>query len=152
MSRFQSKRPPEAMDAATIEEIVVYNMEKAERMLVDAKAALSPETSVNRAYYVVFYATTALLATEGKTGRSHSGLRETFGKDFVHPCIVPKELSTLYGKLEMRRYQADYGDRIILTDEDAQESIAQAQEFLRQIFFVLQRIMPKTFGGKHITF
>lgn len=131
------------MDEATRKEIAVWNLEKAGRMLVDAREAKNPETAVNRAYYAAFYAATALLATEGKVGKSHSGVRETFGKDFVHTGVVPKELSTLYGKLEVRRYRSDYGDRVEVTAEDAMESIVQSKEFCDQVRKALEKIMPE---------
>ena len=57
--------------------LVLHRFERAETSLQEAKDELArknPRLAVNRAYYTVFYAMRAFLATVGKDSSKHSGI------------------------------------------------------------------------------
>jgi len=56
-------------------------------------------TAVNRAYYAIFYAANALLATQGLSRGKHSGVIAAFRQYFVKPGLIEVEYSRTYGRL-----------------------------------------------------
>ena len=63
-------------------------------------------TAVNRAYYAVFYATNALLATLGLARSKHSGAIAA-SQHFVKPGIIESEYSSIYGRTMEDRHTGD---------------------------------------------
>jgi len=69
------------------QEVVLY-IRQANRMLEVADRNLADgfyESAVNRAYYAIFHAANALLATKGLSRSKHSGVIATFRQHFVKP-------------------------------------------------------------------
>jgi uncharacterized protein (UPF0332 family) len=64
--------------------------------------------AVNRAYYVFFYAATALLLTIDLTRSRHSGVMSAFREHFVRSGIFSVEDSDAYGKAFQLRNVTDY--------------------------------------------
>ncbi len=68
-------------------EVALY-VENAQQMLKVAAHNLADGfygSAVNRAYYAIFYAANALLATQGITRSKHSGVIAAFRQYFVRP-------------------------------------------------------------------
>lgn len=65
-------------------------------------------TVVNRAYYTIFYAANALLATKGLERSKHSGVLAAFREHFVKTGIIETEYSTYYGAAMNARHASDY--------------------------------------------
>ena len=65
-------------------------------------------TAVNRAYYAIFYAASALLLTKGITRSKHSGVISAFRQYFVKPGLIEAEYSRIYGKVMTSRVDSDY--------------------------------------------
>lgn len=55
--------------------------------------------AVNRAYYAIFYAANALLATKGLERSKHSGVIAAFRQHFVKTGLVDAEFSRFSGPL-----------------------------------------------------
>ncbi len=53
----------------------------------DSKAA-AYTFAINRAYYALFYAVSALLLEEGRRFSKHSGVRAAFNRDLVKPGLT----------------------------------------------------------------
>lgn len=64
--------------------------------------------SITRAYYAMFYAARALLASKGIAAKSHGGTLQRFAETFVKPGLVPAEMSSMLGAAMELREQADY--------------------------------------------
>lgn len=82
-------------------EIELY-MSHADEMLQVAEHNLAEgfySTAVNRAYYAVFYAANALLATQGLSRGKHSGVVAAFRQHFVKPGLIEAEYGRIYGQL-----------------------------------------------------
>lgn len=74
--------------------LVAYRLKEAHEVLLDAQKLLrdhgSPRSVVNRAYYAMFYAVLALLATIGIGSAKHSGVIALFDLHFVKTGVYGK--------------------------------------------------------------
>ena len=96
-----------------------------------AEAAL--RGAVNRAYYAMFYALLALLATRQLGTSRHSGAISLFDREFVKTGLFPRELSRALHLAFDRRQEHDYGEMIPLTREIAEETLQDARVFVAAI-------------------
>ena len=67
-----------------------------------------PGVAINRAYYVFFYAATALLLTLDLTRSKHSGVMAAFREQFVKPGLFSVDDSQAYGEAFEARNVTDY--------------------------------------------
>ncbi|MDK9698669.1 MAG: HEPN domain-containing protein [bacterium] len=69
-------------------ELVALHLKRAERFLVEANFTLTNEffdAAINRSYYAMFHAVTAVLKTEDVARSSHAGVIAAFNQFFVKP-------------------------------------------------------------------
>lgn len=93
------------------EELVNYWLEKSEESIASAKSEIEHDRlsfAVNRLYYAMFYAMTAILTAKGETYSKHSGVRAALHRDFIKVGKIDIEVGKLYDKLFNARHQADY--------------------------------------------
>ncbi len=104
-----------------------YRLERAKTTLDDAQNLYnlqgSPVSIVNRAYYSMFYAALALLATVNKESRKHSGVLALFDQMFIKTNKLPKEMSKMLREAFNTRQAGDYED-------NAHVDIAKATQIL----------------------
>jgi uncharacterized protein (UPF0332 family) len=86
--------------------------------------------SVNRAYYAVFYAASAMLLTKGIERRKHSGVISAFREHFIRGGPIEAEYSNVYGETLVIREDADYAVEIPVDQEMARTALDQAQRFV----------------------
>ena len=96
--------------------------------------------TVNRAYYAMFYALLALLATRQLGTSRHSGALALFDREFVKTGVLPRELSRTLHLAFDRRQRHDYGEMIPVSPEIAHQSLADAQAFVAAIESYLHSI------------
>ena len=89
-------------------------------------------SSVNRSYYAVFYAATALLLSIGETRSSHHGVLSAFRQHFIKTDRWLIEFSDLYGNLIADREASDYLIFVKTSATDAQDSLRYARRFVEQ--------------------
>lgn len=88
--------------------------------------------SLGRAYYAMFYAAEALLSDRGLRYRKHAGVSSAFGEHLVKTGEVdPKYHRWLLDGFD-QRVQGDYGFDFEPGEQDAEELISKAIEFLRE--------------------
>jgi uncharacterized protein (UPF0332 family) len=90
-------------------------------------------TTVNRAYYAVFYAANALLATRHMERSKHSGVIAAFREHFVKTGLIEPEYSDGYGEAMDTRQRGDYTLELVLDEARARELIEQAEKFVSRI-------------------
>ncbi len=120
------------MDLSTHKEITLY-MENAYESLSAARLNLDNDfysAAINRAYYAIFYAANAMLATKKLNRSKHSGVLAAFRQHFVKTKMVPPELSDTYGQVMDNRHVGDYELYTGVTKEDVEVDIERTQEFL----------------------
>lgn len=95
------------------EDIIQYRINRAKESLEEAKLlALSNywNTTVNRLYYVIYYAATAYFIKIEKTTSSHSGTKTLFNQELIKTKLLDLEFGILYNNLFNMRHEGDYAD------------------------------------------
>ena len=94
---------------------------------------IDPSTASNRAYYAVFYAVSALFASEGRTYSRHSAIEAAVHRDLVNTGRWTEDLGAAYRELHRLRMDADYDVSTFPTAERAQEAVQQAQTIVEAV-------------------
>lgn len=89
--------------------------------------------SINRAYYVVFYAIKAILALEGIDFKRHKDAIGYFNKNYVATGIFPRDVGKYLGRIKLKREEGDYTDFYIASETEAKEQIDRAKYILEII-------------------
>jgi uncharacterized protein (UPF0332 family) len=124
------------MKPEQLEDLIRYRMEQARETLHEAQILLDEAAlrgALNRAYYAMFYALLALLATRQLGTSRHSGALALFDREFVKTGVFPRELSRSLHLAFDRRQRHDYGEMTSVSYEVAEDTLAQAKEFVTAI-------------------
>jgi uncharacterized protein (UPF0332 family) len=119
-----------------LEDLLRYRMEQAHETLREAEILLNESAlrgAINRAYYAMFYALLALLATKQLGTSRHSGVLALFDREFVKTGMFPRELSRSLHLAFDRRQTYDYGEMSPASRQTAEETLADAQTFVAAI-------------------
>jgi len=111
-------------------------LRKAERKLRAARELLKIgeyEDTASRAYYCMFHAAKAALASEQSFPKTHEGTIREFGLKLVKGGKLPKELGAIFSDARSLRETADYAVTPVIGLEDAKWSVEAAERFLGQI-------------------
>jgi len=103
------------MKPEQLEDLLRYRMEQAHETLREAEILLKESAlrgAINRAYYAMFYALLALLATKRLGTSRHSGALALFDREFVKPGVFPRELSRTL-RLAFDRHEQDSCEKIM---------------------------------------
>lgn len=123
------------MDEATLKEVKLY-IENADESLSVAQLNLSNDfypAAINRAYYAIFYAANAVLATKKLARSKHSGVLSAFRQNFIKTGVLPTELSTIYGQVMDDRHEGDYEIMTATSNDDALIDVQQARQFVDEV-------------------
>ncbi|MCX6580223.1 MAG: HEPN domain-containing protein [Candidatus Aminicenantes bacterium] len=120
-----------------IKEIVKYRIEQAEDALKDAVLLFNSggglRSVINRSYYVMFYATLALIAAKGMGSSKHSNAISIFDKEYVKTGYFSKEMSKLLHKAFNLRVESDYKEFNIISRDETSIILEGAKFFLETI-------------------
>jgi uncharacterized protein (UPF0332 family) len=120
------------MDEVTRKEALLY-IENADKALNVAQLNLDNDfyaAAINRAYYAIFYAANALLATKKLARSKHSGVLSAFRQHFIKTGLLASELSEIYGQILDDRHEGDYEIITATSKEDAEFDVNQARHFV----------------------
>lgn len=115
------------------EEIVAYRLEKSERDLRSDKALAevsSWDGVINKLYYAAFHAVSALPEYYDIKHRSHSGAKAMFELHYVKTAKLNPNWGNFYTHLFEERYDSDYEDFAVFTEEQVSPLISQTEEFI----------------------
>lgn len=101
------------MSKSSEKEYVEYRLNLAKDTLEAAKLLASDNhwnSVINRLYYSCFYAITALLYKHGINAKTHSGIKQQFGLNFIKPGLIEKSMAEIYIDLFDYRQLGDYAD------------------------------------------
>lgn len=121
-----------------------YRIEKASRNLRIAQQNFQLaqyEEAVSKSYYYILTAMRALIALHHQEARTHEGVITLFQKLFVQPKLFPKEFNRAIKTLRSLRQDADYGDFIEISREQAAQGLRHAAEFLKRAEEVMVRML-----------
>ena len=114
-------------------EYIAYRLSRAHEAFRDAKLLAVNQAwnaSINRLYYVCFYAASALLLKNDINNKTHNGQLSQFNLHFIKTGIIPTEYGRLYARLMDWRQKGDYGDLFDSTKETVDLVLAPVEEFL----------------------
>ena len=92
------------------DEHIHYRIKRARETYKDAQMLFemgSINSSVNRLFYSAFYATIALLLNKNIKVKTHKGVQQKLGEEFVLKGLISKELAKAYSILSDYRHKGD---------------------------------------------
>lgn len=122
------------MDSLNGKDLAEYRLQSAEERLKAARLLLEKQMysdAVSRAYYAVFQAARAVLATKGLDSRKHSGIIGLFNQQFVKSGVLPKDYGKILKSCRDLREAGDYDDFYLVSREEALNAMENASRFIR---------------------
>ena len=116
--------------------IVIYRLKRADETLVETNDLIRMSHwhgAANRLYYACYYAASALLIKHGISTHSHAGVINQLSLHFVSKKVISNELGKLYKQLFNLRQSSDYGDWVVIREEDIRPLIEPAEKFIEEI-------------------
>ena len=113
-----------------------YRLEQAKDDLRDAKVlfdAGSCKSAANRSYYAIFHAMRAVLALEPFDSKKHSGVIAHFNQFYIKPGLFDKSMSKIIKEAFEIRQGADYEDFYLVSLEEIEQQIKNAEFFIAEI-------------------
>jgi len=132
------------------EKLATYRMQKAKEILIEAKDSLTNKhygLSVNRSYYAMFTSARTLLALKEMDSSKHSGVIALFNQHIIKTGHFPREISKFLPRAKDIREDADYGDFVEITEEDAQTQLERAKKFVEEAEVTMQKMIQEDKNG-----
>jgi uncharacterized protein (UPF0332 family) len=117
-------------------DLAAYRLQKAAVLLNDAKTLLDASSygsSANRSYYAMLSAARSLLILRGISADTHEGVKTMISREFIKTGLFPKEMGEVFRNLQARRVDSDYGDYVEITEQEARDSLAKAEQFVSEV-------------------
>ncbi len=117
-------------------------LEKAERAIRSAEHTMMDgdfDFAVSRVYYAIFYIASALLGEKDMYFSKHGGVHSAFGQHFVKTGEFDPKYQRWLVTTFSQRITGDYGATSDFIQEDVQEIIGQARDFLAEAQKYLER-------------
>lgn len=96
-------------------------LEKSQRNIDQARFCADSgywDLIVNRLYYGLFHAVTAMMMVDGIKAKTHKGTSGQFGFYYVITGKFSREDGVFYNKMQLKREQADYDNVFKLSSEE----------------------------------
>lgn len=123
--------------------LIRYRLLKADETLDDAEILFGHNklfSTVNRIYYAMFYAVTALLLSKDLSSSKHSGVLGIFNKEFINNSLIDKEWGRFYNEMFEFRQKADYKDLVKFEAADVKVWLIKSREFIIAIKSLIKDI------------
>jgi len=117
----------------TRDEYVTYRMNRAKQSLQVAERVLQDgfiEDAINRIYYAIYYAVSALLYTRKLHPKTHLGMKALFSKEFVKNNLITDKQAQIYSTIFAKRFEADYEDFFTIDMDTVQNHLKEATNFI----------------------
>lgn len=92
-----------------------------------------PDAAASRAYYAAFYAVSALFALQARTFTKHREVEAAVHRDLVKPGTWTTDMGATFSELVRLRRTGDYGGRLHVSSDEAQEAVNKARRILQII-------------------
>ncbi|HEV8718668.1 MAG TPA: HEPN domain-containing protein [Candidatus Binatia bacterium] len=92
-----------------------------------------PDAAASRAYYAAFYAVSALFALQERTFTKHRAVEAAVHRDLVKPGMWTVDMGATFSELVRLRRTGDYGGRIHVSQDEAQEAVNKARCILQAV-------------------
>jgi uncharacterized protein (UPF0332 family) len=131
------------MNTEGVQEQVAKYLTRARQALSAGELSLAHGdfiTTINRAYYAIFYSANALLATEGLERSKHSDVIAAFRQHFIKTGLIEAEYSEVYGAVMEDRAEGDYDLEFEPGAEQATRDLERARRFLARVEHALHEM------------
>ncbi len=91
------------------------------------------DVAISRSYYAMFYAASALLASQGVARSKHSGVHSAFGEYFVKTGQIEAEYAKMLAAAFDSRLDSDYDLAFIAQQSTAEVLLRDAERFVERI-------------------
>lgn len=133
-------------DETPKDQVARYWWGKALDSLESARRELSEGAhtfAINRAYYALFYAVSAVFVERGRRFSKHSGIRAAFNREIVKAGYLDGEHGALYNQLFRARQEGDYMEFVDFDFEYSREKIEACKSFLEALRPLLKSFPPE---------
>ena len=124
-----------------------YRIQQAKESLNEAEILQREQAwrgTINRAYYAMFYAVSALTVVQDYSTSKHAGVIAFFDREYVKTGIFSREFSKKLHLAFERRQVQDYGEFITVDETMGQETLIDALEFVDAIeTYLVGTIFPE---------
>lgn len=123
-------------------ENIQYRIKRARETYQDAVYLFekgSTNSAINRLYYSAFYATIALLINKGIEVKSHNGVKQKLGEEFVLKGVISKEYARTYSVLADYRHKGDYDDLFDFDEEVIRRLLVPVKEYIDKIEDIISK-------------
>ena len=120
----------------TVIDFALYRLERAKQDLSDAEFCYKDRRYLNannRAYYAIFHAIRAVLATERIDFKRHKDVLAYFNQHYIKTEIFPRIIGKKISQANKVREDSDYDDEFIPTDEETKTQIETAKELIELV-------------------
>ncbi|MCW3107226.1 MAG: hypothetical protein JWQ09_1732 [Segetibacter sp.] len=103
------------------EQIVTLRIAKSEESLKMAEFAIQNNywnSAASELYYTCFYLITALFAKHDILAHTHSGVNTLFARHFIKEEKIDRKWGKLFSNLLDMRQDGDYGDLVLMTQDE----------------------------------
>jgi hypothetical protein len=124
------------MTETPIKQLIHFRMQQARESLQEAMTLFQASLwrgAINRAYYAMFYSILALAVLRQEVTSKHSGVITFYDREFIRSGMFPKKFSKALHLAFQRRQENDYGEVFSVTEEDADQAINDAKEFVAAV-------------------
>lgn len=121
---------------AAMNELVRYRLLRAKETLEDAKLLAEKgrwNSAINRLYYAMYYAVTALLLKEGYQSTTHNGVKTQFSEHFIKTGNFSLDIGKTYAQLFTWRQKGDYADLFDFTEEKVEPYFEPVEKFIMMV-------------------
>lgn len=132
----------EGLDEQSRSALVQYRLDRADETIKEAELLANEShynAAVNRLYYACFYATTALLISNGISTSSHAGTKTMLGLNFVSKGLLSNEHGKTFTRLFEIRHSGDYDDFVYCDKEMVDEYMPKAIDYIGAIKVLLNK-------------
>ncbi len=133
-----------SMDEQIRLDIINYRRQKAHQLMCDVKVLMEHEmwnSTVNRLYYACFHMISALLILYKIEVKTHLGVRQAFGLNFIKTRILTPECGRIFTRLYDKRQSSDYDDFKEFTLEEVEDLYPQVQYLLKEVDDVIAKFL-----------
>lgn len=113
-----------------------YRLAKAKEDLANSKANLRDnylKGAINRSYYAIFHGIRAVLALDGFDSKKHSGIIAYFNQFYIKAGKFDFDISVIIQKAFKTRNKSDYDDFYVVSREEVEEQIKNAEFLLNTV-------------------
>jgi len=123
-------------------ENIAYRIKRARETYQDAILLFdngSVNSSINRLYYAAFYATIALLLNSDIEVKSHKGVKQRLGEEFVLKGIISKDFAKIFAILSDFRHKGDYDDLAEFDEDILSNLLKPVKEYIDRIEEIIRK-------------